>query len=216
MASTCESSTDLLNALQTTREFLIDSPKRQAPGRRTGAVDPEKVGGDGTGIRERRKLGGMNARSDASPPVPEPLDAVDRRIAGFMRRWGIVALRVSLGVIFIWFGILKPLGLSPAAPLVRATVDWMPLLAPDTWVAVIGWWEVLIGVTFLFHRTVRIAIALLAMQMVGTVLPLVMLPQVTFQAGQIPWVPTMEGQYIIKNLIIISAALVIGGTVRER
>ena len=96
------------------------------------------------------------------------------------------------------------------------TVAWMPLLTPDGWVAVIGWWEVLIGVTFLFHRTARIAIALLAMQMAGTFLPLVMLPQVTFQAGQIPWVPTMEGQYIIKNLIIISAALVIGGTVRER
>jgi len=133
-----------------------------------------------------------------------------------MRRWGVVALRVSLGVIFIWFGILKPLGLSPAAPLVRATVDWMPLLSADAWVAVIGWWEVLIGATFLFHRTARIAIALLAMQMAGTFLPLVILPQVTFQAGYIPYVPTLEGQYIIKNLIIISAALVIGGTVRER
>ena len=109
----------------------------------------------------------MDPRSDASPPVPESLDAVDRRIAGFMRRWGIVALRISLGVIFIWFGMLKPLGLSPAAPLVRATVDWMPLLSPDTWVAVIGWWEVLIGVTFLFHRTARIAIALLAMTRSG-------------------------------------------------
>lgn len=158
----------------------------------------------------------MDARPDALPPVPESLDAVDRRITGFMRRWGVVALRISLGVIFIWFGILKPLGLSPAAPLVQATVDWMPLLSPATWVAVIGWWEVLIGVTFLFHRTARIAIALLAMQMAGTFLPLIMLPQVTFQAGHIPWVPTIEGQYIIKNLIIISAALVIGGTVRER
>lgn len=158
----------------------------------------------------------MDARPDALPPVPESLDAVDRRITGFMRRWGVVALRISLGVIFIWFGILKPLGLSPAAPLVQATVDWMPLLTPATWVAVIGWWEVLIGVTFLFHRTARIAIALLAMQMAGTFLPLIMLPQVTFQAGHIPWVPTIEGQYIIKNLIIISAALVIGGTVRER
>lgn len=158
----------------------------------------------------------MDARPDALRPVPESLDAVDRRITGFMRRWGVVALRISLGVIFIWFGILKPLGLSPAAPLVQATVDWMPLLTPATWVAVIGWWEVLIGVTFLFHRTARIAIALLAMQMAGTFLPLIMLPQVTFQAGHIPWVPTIEGQYIIKNLIIISAALVIGGTVRER
>jgi len=133
-----------------------------------------------------------------------------------MRRWGEFALRVSLAVIFIWFGILKPLGVSPAGPLVRATVGWMPLLSPDTWVAVIGWWEVLIGVTFLFHRTARIAIALLALQMGGTLLPLVLLPDVTFQPGRFPYVPTIEGQYIIKNLIIISAALVVGGTVRER
>jgi uncharacterized membrane protein YkgB len=133
-----------------------------------------------------------------------------------MRRWGVFALRVSLAVIFIWFGILKPLGVSPAGPLVRATVGWMPLLSPDTWLAVIGWWEVLIGVTFLFHRTARIAIALLALQMGGTLLPLILLPDVTFQAGRFPYVPTIEGQYIIKNLIIISAALVVGGTVRER
>jgi uncharacterized membrane protein YphA (DoxX/SURF4 family) len=152
--------------------------------------------------------------SHTSPPLPEPLDHVDRRIAAFMRRWGVFALRISLGAIFIWFGILKPLGLSPAGPLVLATVAWMPLFTPETWLAVIGWWEVLIGVTFLFHRTARIAIALLALQMGGTFLPLVMLPQVTFQS--FPLVPTMEGQYIVKNLIIISAALVIGGTVRER
>ena len=133
-----------------------------------------------------------------------------------MRRWGTLALRVSLAVIFVWFGVLKPLGLSPAGPLVRATVGWMPLLSPDGWVAVIGWWEVAIGVTFLFRRTVRIAIALLALQMGGTFLPLVLLPDVTFQPGHIPYAPTIEGQYIIKNLLIISAALVIGGTVRDR
>lgn len=148
--------------------------------------------------------------------MPPALDAVDRRIAGFMRRWGILALRVSLAVIFVWFGILKPLGLSPAGPLVRATVGWMPLLSPHGWLAVIGWWEVAIGITFLFQRTVRIAIALLALQMAGTFLPLVLLPHVTFQAGHIPYAPTIEGQYIIKNLLIISAALVVGGTVRER
>lgn len=148
--------------------------------------------------------------------MPPALDAVDRRIAGFMRRWGILALRVSLAVIFVWFGILKPLGLSPAGPLVRATVGWMPLLSPDGWLAVIGWWEVAIGITFLFRRTVRIAIALLALQMGGTFLPLLLLPHVTFQAGHIPYAPTIEGQYIIKNLLIISAALVVGGTVRER
>ncbi|MGH9456204.1 MAG: hypothetical protein ACRD2J_01015 [Thermoanaerobaculia bacterium] len=132
-----------------------------------------------------------------------------------MRRWGIPALRFALAVIFVWFGALKPLGISPAAPLVRATVGWMPVLSPDQWVTVIGWWEVAIGVTFLYRRTTRIAIALLTMQMVGTFLPLVLLPEVTFQPGRIPYGPTMEGQYIIKNLLILAAALVLGGTVRE-
>ena len=140
---------------------------------------------------------------------------VDRTIAGLMRRTGVPALRISLAIIFVWFGILKPLGISPAADLVKATVGWMPLLSPEQWLGIIGWWEVLIGVSFLFRKTVRLAIALLAMQMVGTLLPLFLLPNVTFQAGHLPYAPTMEGQYIIKNLLIISAALVIGGTVNR-
>ena len=133
-----------------------------------------------------------------------------------MRRWGMPALRLSLATIFVWFGILKPLGLSPAAPLLKATVAWMPFFNPDQWLSIIGWWEVLIGLTFLTRKTARIAIALLAMQMVGTFLPLAILPGVTFQAGHFPYAPTMEGQYIIKNLLIISAAMVVGGTVRHR
>ena len=141
-------------------------------------------------------------------------DEMDQSISTFMRRWGILALRISLGTIFIWFGVLKPLGLSPAEPLVIATVRWLPLFDAELWVSIIGWWEVAIGITFLFRRTIRVAIALLALQMVGTFMPLIVLPAVTFQAGHLPYGPTMEGQYIIKNLLILSAALVVGGTVR--
>ena len=143
-------------------------------------------------------------------------DEIDSRISTFMERWGILAVRISFGIIFIWFGILKPLGISSAEPLVLATVPWLPVFQGETWVAIIGWWEVLIGVAFLFKRTVRIAIGLLALQMMGTFLPLIMLPEITFQAGYFPFGPTMEGQYIIKNLMIISAALVVGGTVRRQ
>lgn len=143
------------------------------------------------------------------------LDHLDRAIATFMRRHGILCLRFSLAILFVWFGVLKPLGLSPAQPLVEATVGWLPFLSPPSWVAVIGWWEVAIGVLVLFRQTARIALALLAMQMVGTFLPLVLLPEITFQAGRVPYGPTMEGQYILKNLLIISAALVVGGTVRS-
>ncbi len=141
---------------------------------------------------------------------------IDSRIASFMQRWGVRLLRWSLAVIFIWFGVLKPFGLSAAEPLVLKTVDWLPVLSPRQWLIVIGWWEVAIGITFLFRSTLRLAIALLALQMVGTFMPLVMLPEITFQSGRYPYAPTMEGQYIIKNLLIISAALVVGGTVRRR
>jgi len=143
------------------------------------------------------------------------VDALDRTISAWMRRWGPRALRLSLGIIFLWFGILKPLGMSPAEPLVLATVRWLPMFGPLTWLSIIGWWEVVIGVSFLFRSTIRLAIALLALQMFGTLMPLVVLQDVTFQAGRVPYVPTMEGQYIIKNLLIISAALVVGGTVRN-
>lgn len=144
---------------------------------------------------------------------PTRFAEIDARIASTMRRWGVPALRVSLAVIFVWFGVLKPLGLSPAEDLVLATVGWMPLLRPDQWLAVIGWWEVAIGLTFLHRATLRLAIALLALQMVGTFLPLVLLPEIAFQPGRIPFGPTLEGQYIVKNLLILSAALVVGGTV---
>ena len=74
----------------------------------------------------------------------------------------------------------------------------------------------MIGVAFLFQKTIRVAIGLLFLQMAGTFMPLFILPEVTFQAGLIPYGPSMEGQYIIKNLMIISAALVVGGTVRSK
>ena len=140
---------------------------------------------------------------------------IDNEIASFMQKWGVIALRISLGIIFIWFGVLKTVGISPAEPLVKATVGWMPFFNTDGWVVIIGWWEMIIGVSFLFQKTIRIAIALLALQMAGTFMPLVILTEVTFQSGGFPYAPTLEGQYIIKNLLIISAALVIGGTVRK-
>jgi hypothetical protein len=156
-----------------------------------------------------------HVEDSASRRAGHRIDELDRRIAALMAAWGVPALRWSLATIFIWFGVLKPLGVSPAAPLVLATVEWLPLLTPPQWLVVIGWWEVAIGVTFLFRRTLRIAIALLALQMVGTFMPLAMLPEIAFQAGRVPYAPTLEGQYIIKNLLIISAALVVGGTVRR-
>lgn len=137
---------------------------------------------------------------------------IDKRISLVMRRWGTLALRISFAIIFVWFGILKPFGLSPAEQLLKATVAWLPFWEPDFWLVLIGWWEVVIGITFLFKQTTRVAIPLLPLQMAGTFMPLVFLPDITFQNGNF-LLPTMEGQYIMKNLMIISAALVVGGTI---
>ncbi|NLI24518.1 MAG: DoxX family membrane protein [Bacteroidales bacterium] len=127
-----------------------------------------------------------------------------------MSKWSIPAIRISFAIIFIWFGILKPFDVSSAESLLKATVAWLPFGSPEFWLVAIGWWEVAIGITFLFQRTTKIAIALLFLQMIGTFMPLVFLPEVTFQNGNI-LTPSLEGQYIIKNVMIISAALVLGG-----
>ena len=134
----------------------------------------------------------------------------DRRLAGWMSHFGHRLLRYSLAIVFIWFGLLKPLGISPAAELVARTVYWFP---PDIFVPILGWWEVAIGVGLLYRPLVRMALFLLFLQMPGTALPLVLLPDVCF--SKFPLGLTLEGQYIIKNLTIISAAIVIGGTVRR-
>lgn len=139
---------------------------------------------------------------------------LDKGLINFMRSTSIPAIRLSFGVIFIWFGILKPLGLSSAEGLLKATVIWLPFGSPDIWLIIIGFWEVVIGIFFFFKKTTRIAIVLLFLQMVGTFMPLIVLSEVTFQSNNF-LLPTLEGQYIIKNLMIISAALVLGGEIKR-
>lgn len=118
-------------------------------------------------------------------------------------------VRVPMFIIFFWFGILKVINLSPAKQLIIDTVYWMPFLSPEQWVIIIGVWEMLIGLFFLTKKTTFIAMLLLFLQMSGTFMPLVLLPGVTFQNANF-FLPTLEGQYIIKNIIIIASALVIG------
>ena len=120
-------------------------------------------------------------------------------------------VRIPLFVIFFWFGFLKIINLSPAQNLVIDTVYWMPFFQAESWTIIIGYWEVLIAILFMFKKTTFFAMVLLLLQMTGTFLPLIILPEVTFQNSN-PFLPTLEGQYIIKNIIIITAALVIGGS----
>ena len=138
-------------------------------------------------------------------------DDLDLFVTEFMSKWGVTLLRYSLGIIYIWFGALKPLGLSPAQELVENTVYWFE--NPKTFVPILGIWEVVIGITMIIKPLIRVSIILLFIQMPGTFLPLVLFPAVCFTS--FPFGLTLEGQYIVKNLIIISAALVVGSTVRK-
>lgn len=126
-----------------------------------------------------------------------------------MAKFGPYLARYALAIVFIWFGALKVPRLSSADDLIQRTVYWFD---PDWFIPFLGVWEVLIGVCLLWRPLIRVGLPLLFLQMPGTFLPLILLPQVCFE--QVPLVPTLEGQYIMKNLVLIAAAIAAGGTVR--
>jgi len=137
-------------------------------------------------------------------------ERADEWISTWMHKWSVPAVRVAIGVVFVWFGALKLINISPAAGLVTDTVYFFP---PSIFIPVLGAWEVVIGLCFLYRPLIRVAILLLFLQLPGTFLPVVLLPDVVFTT--FPYGLTVEGQYIVKNLVIIGAALVIGGTLSE-
>lgn len=140
---------------------------------------------------------------------------IDNTLAAWMARNGVQFLRLSLGMIFLWFGVLKFFpGLSPADSLVGDTIASLSfgLLSPKTAVRILAVWESLIGVGLLTGFLLRGTLFLLWLQMLGAMTPLLLFPEICFTS--FPLVPTLEGQYIIKNLVLISAGIVIGATVR--
>ncbi len=152
----------------------------------------------------------MNARS-----VARTHERLDTRITGFLARAGVPTLRVGLGIVFLWFGALKFVpGLSPAEELATRTIAQLTggAVPPSTSLPILAIWETLIGVGLLSGRFLRATLFLLAVQMAGTVTPLFLFPAETFTT--FPYAPTLEGQYIIKNIVLIGAAMVVGATVR--
>lgn len=140
---------------------------------------------------------------------------IDPLITGFMVRYSIIFLRISLGINFFWFGILKFFpGLSPAQGLAAKTIEVLSfgLIGSEISVPVLALWECLIGLGLISGKFLRLTLLLLFLQMAGTMTPLVLFPAETFV--RFPYAPTLEGQYIIKNLVLISAGLVVGATVR--
>lgn len=133
----------------------------------------------------------------------------DRAMIAFMTAHGTRLLRLALGVTFVWFGALKVVGLSPVADLVAQTVYW---LAPDFFVPFLGWWEVVVGLGLLFGVALRLVLLLFWLQLGGTLLVLVLRPELAFQSGN-PLLLTVIGEFVVKNLVLIAAGLVVGTTV---
>lgn len=147
--------------------------------------------------------------------IPRRLDAIDVRITETLARIGVPVLRIGLGVVFIWFGALKFFpGASPAEMLAARTVQTLTggVIGPSVSLPILATWESLIGLGLLTGRFLRATLLLLAVQMLGTLTPLVLFPSETFTI--FPWAPTLEGQYIIKNVVLVGAAIVVGATVR--
>jgi uncharacterized membrane protein YkgB len=134
----------------------------------------------------------------------------DARVRKTLSTVGLVALRVSVGLVFVWFGLLKVFDVSPVSDLVTQTVYWFD---PDGVVLALGIVEVVVGSLLLVGKWLRLALALFAAQMIGTFLVFFVLPEVAFRNGN-PLLLTVEGEFVVKNLVLLAAGIVVGAGVR--
>ena len=147
--------------------------------------------------------------------ISKQFDSLDGRITAWMARHGVTLTRLALGLVFLWFGAIKFVpGWSPAADLAVRTIDRLTfgMVGPETALPVLAAWESAIGLGLLTGKLLRATLFLLFVQMLGTLTPLVIFPSETFVA--FPYAPTLEGQYIVKNLVLVTAGIVVGATVR--
>ncbi len=161
-------------------------------------------------------MGAADRKSDAAGGgIAARANAADAAITRWMARHGLLFLRASLGVVFLWFGLLKFVpDMSPAEELAARTMRVLTggRLSADVSLPILATWECLIGIGLLARRALRAVLFLLYAQMLGAMAPIVLFPHDVFT--RFPYAPTLEGQYIIKNIVLISAGIVVGATVR--
>lgn len=135
------------------------------------------------------------------------LEAFDLRLISLLRRYHLWIARIALFIVFFWFGILKVLALSPASPLAAALTErTVGLQYFESMFFILSIVECLIGILFLFPKAIRVVLPLLIIHMILVCSPLLLLPDLVWTA---PFVPTLEGQYIIKNAVIVALAIAI-------
>jgi putative oxidoreductase len=132
---------------------------------------------------------------------------LEQRAVALLRRVGITLLRISLGVVFVWFGALKVANVTPVGELVAGT---LPFVDPAWFVPVLGGVEVALGLGLLLGRAITVISAVLVGHLCGTFLVLVMQPELAFQNGN-PLLLTTIGEFVIKNVVLIASALVLAG-----
>ncbi len=138
-------------------------------------------------------------------------DRLDHAILRFLQTYATTFLRLALAITFIWFGALKVLQVSPVAELVAQTVYWVPAAF---FVPFLGVWEIAVGLGLLFRVALRLTLLFFVMQMAGTFLVLIIHPGLSFQNGN-PLLLTTLGEFVVKNLVLLTAGLVIGSTVQR-
>lgn len=152
-------------------------------------------------------------------PIRPPLDTqindsfsslvfrLDELLLDGLRRWSIPALRLALGLVFLWFGALKIIGGSPITTLIQQTYSFLPV---SSFVFVLGVWEMVVGIGLILKRALRSTLLLLCIHLVGTFTAILLNPHLFFVRG-VPFCLTVDGEFVIKNVVLITAALVIWG-----
>lgn len=133
--------------------------------------------------------------------------SIDNLFITEMHHWGIPLLRVALGIVFLWFGALKIFGLTPVRDLIEQTYWFIPY---DPFILFLGVWEIIIGIGLLAKLWLRGTLFLLWLQMAGTLFAAVLAPHMFFIGNNL-FMLTVEGEFIVKNIVLIAASLVIGG-----
>jgi len=163
------------------------------------------------------EVAALRLRTEAVPraalkglPAPAPRARPQEwhdQFLGLLRRRSVPALRITLGLIFLWFGALKLFDASPVMKILESTYNFLPL---KTFAVALGAWEVLIGGSLLAKRGLRCALPLLCLHLAGTFAALGLAPSLFFHDGN-PLLLTVEGEFVVKNMVLMAAALVICG-----
>ncbi len=130
-----------------------------------------------------------------------------------LKQFSILLARFSLFIIYFWFGFLKVIGQSPASDMVKTLLSkTMPFMPFSSFIVLFGLFEMLIGILFFIPKAEKLALGLFFLHMITTTLPLFFISEVWTHT----FVPTLEGQYIVKNIALISCAVTIWSSLRPK